>query len=177
MKLNQNLIPKIMSKSNPVQLWRYGRTRALFFTQKLKLGCWQDLIFFCKGKQKFFLGLKDPMSQDQLTHLIYLDILSGLVTQRLFQRKTKWCETAKTLTLQKLTHLETKPTKLLLNFPKWPSFNRRAYLCILNIWWWVRELVERLNKKQSVSLQTFCLLFPQTPGLPIVATSYKLWWC
>ena len=47
MGLNQNLIPKIMSKSNPVQLWRYGRTRALFFTQKLKLGCWQDLIFFC----------------------------------------------------------------------------------------------------------------------------------
>ena len=32
---------------------------------------------------------------------------------------------------------------------------------------------ERLNKKQSASLQTFCLLSPQTPPLPIVASRYK----
>ena len=60
---HQNLTPKIMSKSNPVHLWRFGRTRALIFTQKLL-----NRVTPSKnknGQESNFLGLsskKNPVS-------------------------------------------------------------------------------------------------------------------
>ena len=84
-----------MSKSNPVHLWRFGRTRALIFTQK-----WLNRakIGVLHGTPKKFLRpnksvsrvLKTPLSKINWT---IKSISSGLVTRRLYFLKkydTKW---------------------------------------------------------------------------------------
>merc|ERR1711947_34520 len=50
---HQNLTPEIISKSNPVHLSRFGRTRALIFTQNCrKIRFWAKKIFFFKIEKK-----------------------------------------------------------------------------------------------------------------------------
>ena len=84
-----------MSKSNPVHLWRFGRTRALIFTQK-----WLNRakIGVLHGTPKIFLRPNKSVSRVLKTQLSKINwtiksISSGLVTRRLYFLKkydTKW---------------------------------------------------------------------------------------
>ena len=96
-----------MSNSNQVQTWRFGRTRALFVTQKLlnrakNRGAERRSEFFSCVQFNFF-GV--PQTQLEHTNCKIKSILSGLVTRRLYFLKKKWHETAKIPALQKLTHM------------------------------------------------------------------------
>ena len=84
-----------MSKSNPVHLWRFGRTRTLIFTQK-----WLNRakIGVLHGTPKNFLRPNKSVSRVFKTQLSKINwkiksISSGLVTRRLYFLKkydTKW---------------------------------------------------------------------------------------
>ena len=84
-----------MSKSNPVHLWRFGRTRALIFTQNLLNRAKTGVLH---GTPKIFPGLGQGVSRVHKTQVARINwkiksILSGLVTQRLYFLKkydTKW---------------------------------------------------------------------------------------
>ena len=84
-----------MSKSNPVHLWRFGRTRTLIFTQK-----WLNRakIGVLHGTPKNFLRPNKSVSRVLKTPLSKINwkiqnISSGLITRRLYFLKkydTKW---------------------------------------------------------------------------------------
>ena len=114
-----------MSKSNPVHLWRFGRTRTLIFTQK-----WLNRakIGVLHGTPKKFLRPNKSVSRVFKTQLSKINwkiksISSGLVTRRLYFLKkydTKW--------------------------PKFPPCrNWPIYMCdagaskSLTLWWWADQ--------------------------------------
>ena len=84
-----------MSKSNPVHLWRFGRTGALIFTLKWLNRAKTGMLH---GTPKFFPGLGQGVSRVHKTQVARINwkiksILSGLVTRRLYFLKkydTKW---------------------------------------------------------------------------------------
>ena len=84
-----------MSKSNPVHLWRFGRTRALIFTQNLLNRAKTGMLH---GTPKIFPGLGQGVSRVNKTQVARINwkiksILSGLVTRRLYffqKRATFW---------------------------------------------------------------------------------------
>ena len=84
-----------MSKSNPVHLWRFGRTGALIFTLKWLNRAKTGMLH---GTPKIFPGLGQGVSRVNKTQVARINwkiksILSGLVTRRLYFLKkydTKW---------------------------------------------------------------------------------------
>ena len=79
-----------MSKSNQVQPWRFGRTRALFVTQKLlnraKTGVLKGTWNFSWVQFNFFWVQKTQLEHNNWK---ISSILSGLVTRRLYFKKKK----------------------------------------------------------------------------------------
>ena len=75
-----------MSKSNQVQTWRFGRTRALFVTQKLlnrakNMGAERRSEFFSCVQFNFFRVYKTQLEHNNCK---IKSFLSGLVTRRLY---------------------------------------------------------------------------------------------
>ena len=78
-----------MSNSNQVQTWRFGRTRALFITQKLlnrakNRGAERRSEFFSCVQFNFF-GVQNIQLEHKNCKI--KSILSGLVTRRLYFKK------------------------------------------------------------------------------------------
>ena len=78
-----------MSNSNQVQTWRFGRTRALFVTQKLlnrakNRGAERRSEFFSCVQFNFFRVYKTQLEHNNCK---IKSILSGLVTRRLYLLK------------------------------------------------------------------------------------------
>ena len=83
---HQNLTPEMMSKSNQVQTWRCGRTRALFFNQNWLNRAKSGVLH---GTKKCFPMAGKSVSRVQKTQLArnnwtITSILSGLVTRKLY---------------------------------------------------------------------------------------------
>jgi len=95
-----------MSKSNPVRLWRFGRTGALIFTQKwpnrAKTGVPKNSKKIMRSTVRCFGDPKDTIDSEQLKNQIYL--LRFGHTRALLLKK-KGHEMAISPVLGKLTHM------------------------------------------------------------------------